>query len=183
MLIDDARTRELLSRVVFRLSSDPTVRQDLMQEALVHLWLLEARRPGQRESWYLQSCKFHLRNFISSGRSVDSPKRRAGKVAYGDGENRHDRAFESSRDDVVFTLVSARDIFLMLSCRLTPFEQAVLGHLAEGLGAREIAERLEVTHPTVIKYRRKIAAMAIRLGIPPLPKYHRSRRAALAVAR
>ncbi len=154
-----------------------------MQEALVHLWLLEARRPGQRESWYLQSCKFHLQNYVSSGRSVDSPKRRAGKIGYEDDESRYDRAFESSRDSLVFTLVSARDIFLMLSCRLTPFEQAILGHLSEGLGAREIAERLEVTHPTVIKYRRKIAAMAIRLGIPPLPKYSRSHRPALGAAR
>ena len=70
MLIDDVRTRELLSRIVSRLSTNPTGRDDLMQEALVHLWLLEERRPGQRQSWYLQSCKFHLQNYIAAGRSV-----------------------------------------------------------------------------------------------------------------
>jgi DNA-directed RNA polymerase specialized sigma24 family protein len=181
MLIDDARTRELLARIVYRLSSDPAVREDLMQEALVHLWLLEERRPGQRQSWYLQSCKFHLQNYLAAGRSVDSPKRRGGKTAYDEEDELN--AFsggESDGENAVFAQVSARDIFSLLCGRLTPFEQAILNHLAEGLGAREIAERMDVTHPTVIKYRRRIAALAIRLGIPPMPKYARHRSFALA---
>jgi DNA-directed RNA polymerase specialized sigma24 family protein len=181
MLIDDVRTRELLARIVYRLSSDPAVRDDLMQEALVHLWLLEERRPGQRQSWYLQSCKFHLQNFLAAGRSVDSPKRKAGKLSLSDEDTDSYIAAEIDADDAVFGQISARDIFLQLCGRLTPFEQAILNHLSEGLGAREIAERLDVTHPTVIKYRRKIASLAIRLGIPPLPKYERH--AALALSR
>jgi DNA-directed RNA polymerase specialized sigma24 family protein len=181
MLIDDVRTRELLSRIVYRLSSDPSIRDDLMQEALVHLWLLEERRPGQRQSWYLQSCKFHLQNFLVAGRSVDSPKRRAGKIAYSDGGGESLFAADADNDNAVFGQVSARDILSLLCGRLTPFEQSILTHLAEGLGAREIAERMDVTHPTVIKYRRKIASLAIRLGIPPLPKY--ARHGALAMSR
>ena len=172
MLIDDARTRELLVRIVCRLSADPAVRDDLMQEALVHLWLLEERRPGQRPSWYLQSCKFHLQNFIALGRSVDSPKRRRGRITFAEGE---ESLPENNGDDSVLAQVSARDIFAQLCGRLTPFEKAILNHLAEGMGAREIAQRLEVTHPTVLKYRRRIAALAMRLGIPPYPKYPRAR--------
>ena len=181
MLIDDVRTRELLSKIVYRLSSDASVRDDLMQEALVHLWLLEERRPGQRQSWYLQSCKFHLQNFLVAGRSVDSPKRRAGKVAYSDEGGETLLAAAVDVDNAVFGQVSAKDILSLLCGRLTPFEQSILNHLAEGMGAREIAERMDVTHPTVIKYRRKIASLAIRLGIPPLPKYERH--VALAVSR
>lgn len=180
MLIDDFRTRELLSRIVFRLSSDLAVRDDLMQEALVHLWLLEERRPGQRQSWYLQSCKFHLQNHLATGRSVDSPKRNAGKVAYSDDEREGFFTVEGHGENAVFGQVSARDIFTLLCGRLTPFEQSILNHLAEGRGAREIADRLDVTHPTVIKYRRKIASLAIRLGIPPMPKYQRHQTAAVA---
>lgn len=179
MLIDDARTRELLSRIVFRLSSDAAVRDDLMQEALVHLWLLEERRPGQRQSWYLQSCKFHLQNYIVAGRSVDSFKRNAGRITFGEGEQdkflSHDR-----QDEAVVDQVCARDVFALLCGRLTPFEQSILNYLAEGLGAREIALRLQVTHPTIMKYRKRIAALAIRLGIPPYPKYQRGQ--ALAAA-
>ena len=180
MLIDDARTRELIARIVYRLSSDPAVRDDLMQEALVHLWLLEERRPGQRQSWYLQSCKFHLQNFLALGRSVDSPKRKAGKVVYTGSEAEESNAISPDRDDAMFEQMSARDIFVLLCGRLTPFEQAILNHLSEGMGAREIAEQLDVTHPTVIKYRRKIASLAMRLGIPPLPKYQRHQTPAVA---
>ena len=151
-----------------------------MQEALVHLWLLEERRPGQRQSWYLQSCKFHLQNYITAGRSVDSPKRRSGKIAFNGDDYEGTQSDAASRDSTVLTLASARDIFASLSCRLTPFEQAILTHLADGWGAREIAEQLEISHPTVIKYRRRIAAMALRLGILPLPRYGRSSRSTLA---
>jgi RNA polymerase sigma factor (sigma-70 family) len=180
MLIDDARTRELLARIVYRLCSDSAVRDDLIQEALVHLWLLEERRPGQRQSWYLQSCKFHLQNYLAAGRSVDSPKRRAGKTAYDEDELEALSTGGFDGQDAVLAQVSARDIFTLLSGRLTPFEQTILNLLAEGLSAREIAGRMNVTHPTVIKYRRKIAALAIRLGIPPLPKYARHLPLALA---
>jgi RNA polymerase sigma factor (sigma-70 family) len=180
MLIDDARTRELLCRIAYRLTSDPAVRDDLTQEALVHLWLLEERKPGQRQSWYLQSCKFHLQNYIAAGRSVDSPKRNRGRMTLADDEDEAMLSGENP-DDVVVTQVCARDIFAQLCGRLTPFEKSILHLLAEGLGAREIAQRLEVTHPTVIKYRRRIADLAIRLGIPRYPKYQRSQ--ALAVAR
>jgi DNA-directed RNA polymerase specialized sigma24 family protein len=173
MLIDDVRTRELLSRIVYRLSSNPAVRDDLMQEALVHLWLLEERRPGQRQSWYLQSCKFHLQNYLNLGRSVDSPKRNASNVTYTDHDGDDFFIMKTDGDDAVLGQVSARDIFSLLCGRLTPFEQAILNHLSEGLGAREIAVRLDVTHPTVVKYRRRIAALAMRLGIPPLPRYQR----------
>jgi len=171
MLIDDPHTHELLSRIVFRLSADAVLREDLMQEALVHLWLLEERRPGQSQSWYLQNCKFHLQNFISAGRSVDSPKRKRGKVSLSGGDDKIEELVSNADDNAMFAQVSARDIVALLSCRLTPFERSVLDYLAEGLRAREIALKLRVTHPTIIKYRRRIAAQAIRLGIPPLSKY------------
>jgi DNA-directed RNA polymerase specialized sigma24 family protein len=177
MLIDDSHTRELLARIVYRLTADRVLREDLTQEALIHLWLLEERRPGQSRSWYLQSCKFHLQNFISAGKSVDSPKRRRGKVSLSNGDDQIEELVSGrDADGAPFAQVSARDIVTSLSCRLSPFERSILDYLSEGLAAREIATRLEVTHPTVIKYRRKIAALAIRLGIPPLPKYQRNHR-------
>src|SRR5206468_6235834 len=71
---------ESLARVVRSTTSNPALRDDLLQEALVHAWLIEARRPGQTRSWYVQSCKFHLRHYLDSGCSIDSPKRRAGQL-------------------------------------------------------------------------------------------------------
>jgi DNA-directed RNA polymerase specialized sigma24 family protein len=182
MLIDDVRMRDLLSRIACRLTGDAALRQDLMQEALVHLWLLEARKPRQSRSWYLQSCKFHLQNYLVAGRSVDSLKRkRAQFCVSGDGAELDEKYPASDHDGAAFAVISARDILDLLCGRLTPFEQAVLYRLAEGRGAREIACDLKVSHPTIIKHRRKIAALAIRLGIAPLPKYSRSQAIAAIV--
>jgi DNA-binding CsgD family transcriptional regulator len=181
MLIDDSRTREVLSKIIYRLCSDPVVRQDLMQEALVHLWLLEERRPGQTQSWYLQGCKFHLQNHLGAGRSIDSPKRNNNRVKVTANDEPIDlSSFVADTGDELFDQISAQDIFTILRGRLSPIEQVILNLLAQGLGAREIALQLKVSHPTIIKYRRKIATLAIRLGVPPLPKY--SRRPALAAA-
>src|SRR5712671_1061078 len=83
MLIDDHQVREMVERIVARCSSVPAVRDDLRQEALVHLWLLEERQPGQTKSWYIQSCKFYLQNYRTRGRSVDSPKRNVGRITIG----------------------------------------------------------------------------------------------------
>lgn len=173
MLIDDSRARSTLQRIVCRLSSDPVVREDLMQEALVHLWLLEARRPGQTASWYLQGCKFHLQNLLGAGRSVDSLKRRASRVDCGAASEELDNLRgESDGYQEFYAHVGARDILEQLADRLTDFERRVLELLAEGLGAREIALRLGVTHPTIIKYRRRIAQQALRLGIDGVPAHY-----------
>src|SRR5207247_1398094 len=63
--------------------------------------------------------------------------------------------------------VETREIIQLLSRCLTPRERAVLQGLVQGLGPREIARRVKLSHPTVIKSRRKIAALATRLGIGP----------------
>src|SRR5262245_56526440 len=69
-----------LEKVVNRITRDPFLREDLMQEAAVHLWKIRQQLPDKTLSWYLQSCAFHLRHYLASGRSVDSPKRRALRV-------------------------------------------------------------------------------------------------------
>jgi DNA-directed RNA polymerase specialized sigma24 family protein len=181
MLIDEARTRELLYRICCRVTSDPALREDLIQEAMVHLWLLEARRPGQSRSWYLQNCKFHLQNYIAIGRSVDSLKRGRGRISFSSDCDEVDEFMSRPEfHEAAFAQLSARDIIAALSSRLTTFESAILLHLAEGLRAREIAVRLKVSHPTIIKHRRRIAALAVKLGIPPLPTYQRNQPVASA---
>ena len=80
MSIDDLKTVERLSKIVIRMTSNPALREDLMQEALIHLWQIQEQRPGQAESWYLQNCRYHLQHYLASGRSVDSPKRSSSQV-------------------------------------------------------------------------------------------------------
>src|SRR6266481_8151435 len=80
MFVDEVSIRESLVRMVRKMTANGALRDDLLQEALVHLWATEISRPGQTRSWYLQSCKYHLLHYMAAGRSVDSAKRRNGQL-------------------------------------------------------------------------------------------------------
>jgi len=158
-----------LLRIIRTVTSDLTLGDDLYQEAMIHLWLTEMRRPGQTESWYLKSCKFRLLHYLASGRSVDSGKRRIGQLHC---EKEVDQAgeFPAHVDpgDPVFGLVSTRDLMSVLSCHLLPVEKAVLGYLADGLGVREIGRRMDISHTMVRRHRTAIARLLLDLETPSL---------------
>src|SRR5215470_17867347 len=119
MFVDELSIREALARLIRKLTSNLALRDDLLQEALIHLWLTEARRPGQTKSWYLQSCKYHLLHYLASGRSVDSAKRRGGQLEVGiDSEDKEMLLERPDHGDSVFTWVSARDIISLLTPQL-----------------------------------------------------------------
>ncbi len=167
MFVDELSTRESLVRMVRRMTVNLALREDLLQEALIHLWLTEARRPSQTKSWYLQSCKFHLLHYLASGRSVDSGKRRAGQLQPSNDFDEWDGLPEQADSgNSVLTWVSARDIIALLSPQLLPHEKAVLHCFADGLGPREIGRKLKMSHTMVIKHRRKIASLFNRLEFP-----------------
>src|SRR6266568_6200152 len=170
MFVDELSARESLVRMVRRMTANSALREDLLQEALIHLWLTEARRPSQTKSWYLQSCKYHLLHYLASGRSVDSGKRRAGQLQpAGDFDEWDTVAEEADSGNSVLTWVSARDIIALLSPQLLPHEKAVLHCFADGLGPREIGRKLKMSHTMVIKHRRKIASLFNRLEFPKHP--------------
>lgn len=173
MLIDDFRICQALRRIVTRLSADPALQQDLMQECLIHLWKLEASEPGRTRSWYLQNCRFHLQHWLASGRSLDSLKRahadnRVSIDSVNDGFHPDEAALGNGE---LVGLVSARDIIAALARRLKPCESALLGGLADGMVLNDIAAKLKLSYPTALKYRRKIAALTVKLGIPPPRPY------------
>jgi DNA-directed RNA polymerase specialized sigma24 family protein len=167
MFVDERATRDSLARMIRRLTANLALREDLLQEALVHLWLTEVGRPSQTKSWYLQSCKYHLLHYLASGRSVDSAKRRNNQLDWeGSSYDLDGMVDENKADNSVFTWVSARDIVSLLSSQLTGPEKAVLDCFAEGLGPREIGRKLRMSHTMVIKHRRKIATLFNRLEPP-----------------
>ena len=173
MLIEDAKIIESLWRIVSRLAGDSAMQKDLMQEALVRLWRLENEKPGRTRSWYLQNCRFHLQHWLALGRSLDSLKRANGDnrvvidtVAYEEPLEGYDTNGE------LFDLVCAKDFVSTLSRHLKPRESAVLGRLADGMVLHDVALQLNLSYPTVLKYRRKIASLAIKLGIAPATSCH-----------
>ena len=177
MLIFNVKTRQKLWRIVRQICGDPAAHDDLMQEALLHLWQREIQTPAQTQSWYLQSCRFHLLSYLNRGRSVDSVKRR------------HDQCLPDEELELAHSLLAGKangespldsvcvlDIVELLSKRLSAREQDVLTHLIEGSGPREIARKLSISHQSVSKHRRKLAALAIKMGIFPLPSPRNAQR-------
>ena len=166
MLIEDSQVREELNRLVGSLTSNRTLRADLMQEALIRLWQAQIQKPGQSKNWYLQNCRFHLQHYLALGRSIDSPKRQSSQIyPSGQGEEIIDWMDRFEGASTVLQDVSAQEIYRLLSNLLSPHELEVLHWLAEGLGIREIARLLNISHPMVLKHRRKIAALAAKLSI------------------
>lgn len=166
MLVEDPKTLDLLRRMIARLGVDRASEEDLRQEALLHLWWQEQRCPGQKLGWYLRGCWLRVMNILRVGRSIDCPKRHAGRVRYDEtwGEQVPSRVVQGVD---VRGEVSAHDLVAAMSRRLKARERETLRFLAEGLSDREIARRLHLSHVAVAKRRRKIAAVACRLGIQP----------------
>jgi DNA-directed RNA polymerase specialized sigma24 family protein len=166
MFVDEAPARQCLIRMIRKMTVNLALRDDLLQEALIHLWLTEIARTGQTRSWYLQSCKYHLMHYLSAGRSVDSSKRRAGQMQFAEDSEEADWIVNDDSGASVFGWVSARDIISLLNPHLQSQERAVLECFADGLRVREIGRKLKISHTMVIRHRRKIASLLQRLESP-----------------
>jgi len=164
MFVDDVAIRESLIRIVRKVTANGSLRDDLLQEALVHLWVTEVGRPGQTRSWYLQSCRYHLLHYLAAGRSVDSAKRRGGQTSFvEDLDGPISATGDGDSGESVFGLVSARDIIALLSPLLSRQERLVLECFADGLRLREIGRKLGISHTMVIRHRATIATLLKRL--------------------
>ena len=166
-LTKDLSILNALARIAARLTNCPAQREDLIQEALLHLWKIEQEPTKRTRSWYLQACKFRMLRELARGRSIDSLKRRVDRVAP-DSLNPDDLFVCHSP---VFAELVANDFVSQLSNKLSPEENATLQYLIDGLSLREVSRRLNVTHPTIMKRQRKIARLADELechaGIEP----------------
>jgi DNA-binding NarL/FixJ family response regulator len=167
MMTGENRTVRQLRGVACKLTSDVELQKDLMQEMSVHLVRVEAELPGRTPSWYVKSCEFRARNYLKHGRSVDSHKRASRLIPLG-------QTYEDS-DGQVFCFFDAvdpidvqgemmtKDIIDLVMPQLSDRQREIFRLLMKGLGVRQVARELRMTHPAVIKHRRKIARIAREL--------------------
>ena len=169
MLFEQVDIQKVLSRIVTQVNCDPDWQEDLMQEGIIHLWLLEERKPGQSRSWYLQSCQFHLRHYLDQGRSIDSWKRQEHAISLfvEIDSNEPECCLPDNATTTAMSEINAQDMLFLLCKRLTLSQQVVLAHFMDGLSSREIGLKLGVSHNAVIKHRYRIAAAARELGFSP----------------
>lgn len=149
-----------LAQVAGRLTGNTELQKDITQE--MHLHLVKARHadPGRPLDWYVEGCEFHARNYLRRGRSIDSLKRAQGAVALGSdgGTEAGLGLMDPVAKDLRRELIS-QEIIELVARHLTARQQQSLELLLSGCGVRETARRLGVSHPAIIKHRRKIARL------------------------
>jgi len=141
-----------------------------MQEALICFWLREQQYPGQHLNWYLRGVRFYLQHLRNSGCSLDSPRHSGARTEFARESGGRNEWLDTLRfDEGIMSEVTAHDLFSELLKWLRPIDQSILLALAEGLGPSEIAETLPISPQSVLRHRKKIADMAIKLGVVRLP--------------
>ncbi len=149
-----------LKAIAYRLNHQFTFfnEEDLYQEALIRLW--EDSRTGRlddkTDSYILQGCYFHLKNYIRKNRV--KAKLVSIEENVGQGKNSFEDLFlkdEKSSDlrDHLNDLLLTETIF---NNGFTLKEKQILRFYSEGLTTRQIGERLGVSHVSVVKMTNKI---------------------------
>jgi DNA-directed RNA polymerase specialized sigma24 family protein len=152
LLFDQPETCDRLSRLVHHLCKDPNLHEDALQEALLCYWQAEVSHPGQTADWYLRRCRFWIFDYLGKGRSVDSPKHRASTCL-----DENPGVFALGAPEDILQGICERDLFEQLMRRLGPAGQRVLPLLRQGLGVREAARELRLSHVAILAQRRHIA--------------------------
>jgi RNA polymerase sigma factor (sigma-70 family) len=158
------RVVKQLRGVASKLTSDLELQKDLLQEMFVHLIKVRSELPDRTPSWYIKSCEFHARNYLKHGRSIDSIKRSRNSVPLGQFYNDADGqvyCFVEAMDPVdLHSELYTKDIVDLVMLQLSDMQQQILFLLMKGFRVREIARELHISHPAVIKHRKKIARIA-----------------------
>lgn len=130
--------------------------EDLYQEALIHLWLLfsNGELGDKTDSYILQGCYFHLKNYLRSAldkvrpasldEAIDDGETTLAETLAINGSGGYDKIDEVLLDET------------LASKGLTERESEVVCLLKSGLTVREIGVRLGVSHVMIVKIRARI---------------------------
>jgi DNA-binding CsgD family transcriptional regulator len=160
-----------LHGIAGKLTADPDLHMDLMQEMFVHLVQTQTAEPGQELSWYLKSCEFHARTCLKPGRKIESSKHDRNNVpreevpVAGNGESGGNGTAHSPATvaiEIQGELITNETANRIIP-RLSEMQQQILFLLMKGCGVRETGREVGITHPAVIKHRKKIARIAHEL--------------------
>lgn len=156
-----------IKRIAFRLNGHyrSFSHDDLYQEAVIHLWsdFLKGKLSDKTDSYILQGCYFHLRNYIrkvnerSGIVSIDAVLSVDSDTTMGDVLGEH-FACDDCREEL-------HNKFLAQSIRNNGFsrrEKMLLEYCSQGLTTRDIGKRLGVSHVTVLKMMGKIRRKSLQ---------------------
>ncbi len=153
------RVSPVLKRITYKLNGHFTFfdEEDLFQEALVHLWqdFKDGKIEDKTDSYILQGCYFHLKNYLRKTRD---------KVSFLSIDNFVDE--DGTGLEEILSLEDKNSCFDYLENKmlieaiqnngLTSREKEVLSLCLDGLTTREIGQRLGISHVRVVKIKAKI---------------------------
>ena len=146
-----------LKGIVYKIHGASFSEEDLYQEAVLQLWVEynEGRLSDKTDSYILQSCYFYLKNYMrkihdkTSSMSVNMPIDEGGTQlqdvlsSHQEAPVEEDADIDSLMEDVFYNKLSRK-------------EKEIVFFYLQGWTTREIAERLGVSHVTVVKLEGKI---------------------------
>ena len=152
-----------LKRIAYKLNGHFTSfnHDDMYQEALMHLWVdyNEGKLADKTDSYILQGCYFHLKNYIRK----DSDKARFVSL---EGCQDNEDGQQQSATDYLLHIKDPQDYLELAHCNLvieqinnnglTKREKEVFSFALEGLTTREIGARLGISHVMVVKIKGRI---------------------------
>jgi DNA-directed RNA polymerase specialized sigma24 family protein len=154
-----------LQEIASRLTGDPDVQKDLMHEMFLHLVRMRTANPDQLLSWHLKSCEFHARNHLKPDGRTGGPVPevvRTGTGTEGVVVDTHSTSPLVGQIEIQGERITS-DVLNLILPLLSEMQQRVLYFLMKGCGVRETGRQLGITHPAVIKHRKKIARIAHEL--------------------
>ena len=133
--------------------------EDLFQEALFHLWKNDKSGllQDKTDSYILQGCYFHLKNYIRSHtRKVSLVSLYTENFEPGD-ENLVDTLPDAFNDSAYLDSLSDKLLAETIQNNgLEPREKEILAFYARGFTIRQIGQRLGISHVRVLKLTRRI---------------------------
>lgn len=161
------RISPTLKRITHRLNGHHSFfdDEDLYQEALIHLWLhyKEGSLSDKTDSYILQGCYFHLRNYL---RKVQDkvPILSINTTGIGDDGTKLEDILAIDGMETFNCLESKIDVEAREEKYLTEREKKTLSLIMEGMSMREVGARLGISHVMVLKIRNKIKEKYLQLN-------------------
>jgi RNA polymerase sigma factor (sigma-70 family) len=154
-LFERQEIQTALAAMVLHLARHAAERDDFLQEARLHLWQIEPVHPHESVSWYQESCRLRLKNWMRHGRSLDSPKRahlRSQRCDSGEKERWPTDATPDAEAPFAADIpsqVAANDFLERLIPRLSRENRTILQLRLEGCTDEEIAAFLGISRRAV----------------------------------
>ena len=143
--------------------------EDLFQEGLIHLWTQfnEGIISDKTDSYILQGCYYHMRNYIRKTR--DKAALTSLNGASDDESPSLEESLSSGDRGFQDEVEGGLQIEAIVKSGMSRREKDVLAFSLEGMTTREIGMRLGVSHVSVVKIRNRIKERYVKLNGPVPP--------------